>query len=153
MSVTELPVAGRSGLAEVIEPPVARARHTPRTKAARRGRWPAYLLVVSGVALVPWLVILAVTRPSMTVAWVGMDAMEALALIATGLLALRGHPLRGAAAAATAALLVVDAWFDTTTAASTPALLAAVAMAVVAELPLAALCLRLAHLARAPRRG
>ncbi|NUP38912.1 MAG: hypothetical protein HOY76_18325, partial [Streptomyces sp.] len=49
----------------------------------------------------------------------------------------------------TCALLVVDAWFDTVTAAPGAELVAALAMAVGAELPLAALCAVLA-LKRAP---
>lgn len=78
------------------------------------------------------------------VAWVGLDALEALGLIATGFLAARGDRRHALAAAATATLLVVDAWFDTTTAAPGGDFATAVAMALGAELPLAALCGRLA---------
>jgi len=58
------------------------------------------------------------------------------------------------AAAATATLLVVDAWFDTTTASQGGNFATAVAMALGAELPLAALCGRLAlrTLGRSARR-
>jgi hypothetical protein len=72
------------------------------------------------------------------------DALEALGLIATGLLAARGDRRHALAAAATATLLAVDTWFDTTTAAPGGDLATAVAMALGAELPLAALCGRLA---------
>ncbi|WP_206311719.1 hypothetical protein [Streptomyces sp. DASNCL29] len=112
------------------------------------------MLLVSGAALVPWLYVLARTLPSTArvghwnVAWVGLDALEALGLLATAALRRRGG---GAAAtrhrltaAATGALLVVDAWFDTVTAAPGSELAAAVALALCAELPLAAVCPALA---------
>ncbi|NUS81364.1 MAG: hypothetical protein HOY75_01075 [Streptomyces sp.] len=113
------------------------------------------MLFGSGVALVPWLVVLATTLPPTAqvghwnVAWVGLDALEAVGLVATGLLRRRGDDRHRLTAAATSALLVVDAWFDTVTAAPGTELAAALAMAVGAELPLAALCAALA-LKRAP---
>lgn len=76
--------------------------------------------------------------------WVGLDALEAFGLIATGGLALRGDHRRGAVASATATLLVVDAWFDTMTAATHRDLVSALAMAGCAELPLAAVCAAMA---------
>lgn len=138
-------------LAEVVELPVPRdARAAPR--AARGGstrRWPAYGLVACGLALVPWLVVLALTLPSTQdtphwmAAWVGLDAMESAGLVTTGLLTLRRHPLRVASAAATSMLLVVDAWFDVSI--STGGELAvALVMAGTAELPLATVCAVLA---------
>ncbi|MFI5682086.1 hypothetical protein [Streptomyces cellulosae] len=113
-----------------------------------------WLLVVCGLVLLPWLYVLATGLPDAAtaahwpVAWVGLDALEAVGLIATGVLAARGdrrHPL---AATAAATLLVIDAWFDTTTAAAGSDLVTAAAMALCAELPLAALCAWLA--VRAP---
>lgn len=143
--------------ADVIELPVP---HPPVDRPAARDRprrpWPGYVLVVSGVALLPWLVVLATglpttaTAPHWTVAWVGLDAMEAAGLMATGLLTLRGSAHRAPVAAATAMLLVCDAWFDTTTA-SGSGFGTAVLMAAGAELPLAAVCAVLAfRAARGP---
>ncbi|MEE4544397.1 hypothetical protein V2S66_20750 [Streptomyces sp. V4-01] len=169
MSVSELPRSGPAGArrpassrrttaarrlpeqvgpAEVIALPLPRRAPVAPTRAPRR--WPAYVLLGGGVLLLPWLVLLALTLSSQTLAWVGLDAMESVGLIATGLLVLRRHPLRTAAAAMTATLLLVDAWFDTTT--STGSDLAfAVVLAVVAELPLAALCATVAvRAARTP---
>jgi hypothetical protein len=170
MSVSELPrsgpagarrpassrrtaVSGRlpdtTGSAEVIALPLPRREPVRRHPRAER-RWPAYVLLSGGFLLLPWLVLLAVELPSMTLAWVGLDAMEAAGLIVTGLLVLRRHPLRTTAAAMTATLLLVDAWFDTTTSTGTD-LVFAVALAVVVELPLAALCAALAlRTARTP---
>ncbi|MES4886630.1 hypothetical protein [Streptomyces sp. NPDC096012] len=140
--------AGAEGFdrAEVI--PLREEAEEPRP--ARGVRRTGRLLVACGLALVPWLYVLATSLPATAtaahwpVAWVGLDALEALGLIATGLLAARGDRRHALAAAATAALLVVDAWFDTTTAAPGGDFATAVAMALGAELPLAALCGRLA---------
>ncbi|MGY5045886.1 hypothetical protein ACWDE0_09555 [Streptomyces sp. 900105755] len=134
------------GRAEVI--PLHAEAEEPRP--ARGTRRAGGLLVVCGLALLPWLYVLATGLPATAtaahwpLAWVGLDALEALGLIATGLLAARGDRRHALTAAATATLLVVDAWFDTTTAAPGGDFATAVAMALGAELPLAALCGRLA---------
>ncbi len=141
-------LAGSEGFdrAEVI--PLHEEAEEPRpARDMRRAGW---LLVACGLALLPWLYVLATGLPATAtaahwpIAWVGLDALEALGLIATGLLAARGDRRNALAAAATAALLVVDAWFDTTTAAPGGDFATAVAMALGSELPLAALCGRLA---------
>jgi len=109
-----------------------------------------HVLVVCGAALLPWLVALAcgglpgTGGPEGNAVWIGLDTLEALGLVATGLTALRGHPVRALTATATATLLVVDAWFDTMTAAPGEEQVWAAVMAVGAELPLAAVCVRLA---------
>jgi hypothetical protein len=109
-----------------------------------------HVLVVSGLALLPWLVVLAAGLPTTAVAsnwrtvWIGLDAAEAVALITTGVLAVRGHRLHPLTATAAATLLVVDAWFDTVTAAPGADQVSAAAMALGAELPLAVVCAVLA---------
>ncbi|HXL94433.1 MAG TPA: hypothetical protein VN969_36335 [Streptosporangiaceae bacterium] len=101
-------------------------------------------LLASGLGLVPWLAVLAVTLPSATrVAWVGLDSLEALGLIVTGILVSRGDRRRALTAAATATLLLIDAWFDVTTA-SGSGLIEAIAMAALAEVPMAAICATIA---------
>jgi len=111
---------------------------------------PEPVLLASGVALVPWLYVLARTLPSTArvahwnAAWVGLDALESLGLLSTAVLRRRGDDRHRLTAAATGAMLVVDAWFDTVTAASGGELAGAVAMALGAELPLAAVCAALA---------
>ncbi|MFJ5547381.1 hypothetical protein [Streptomyces sp. NPDC093225] len=108
------------------------------------------VLIGSGVALLPWMVVLAKTLPQTTevshwaTAWVGLDALIAAGLLATGVLLRKGDPRLPAAAAATATLLVTDAWFDITTAPAGAGLATAVAMAACAELPLAGACAALA---------
>lgn len=127
------------------------ASHTEREEAGAEpgsrlvGRV-GWLLVVCGVALLPWLYVLATGLPDTAtaahwpVAWVGLDALEAAGLIATGVLAAGGDLRHPVTATATATLLVIDAWFDTTTATAGSDLATAVAMALCAELPLATLC-------------
>lgn len=126
-------------------------RSTPRPRLERIARVrPEAVLLASGVALVPWLYVLARTLPSTArvahwnAAWVGLDALESLGLLSTAVLRMRGDDRHRLTAAATGTLLVVDAWFDTVTAASDGELAGAVAMAVGAELPLAAVCAALA---------
>ncbi|WP_440573722.1 hypothetical protein [Streptomyces sp. AC154] len=125
----------------------------PGSRLVGRAGW---LLVVCGLALLPWLYVLATGLPAAATAarwqvpWMGLDALEAVGLIGTGVLAARGDRRHRLAATAAATLLVVDAWFDTTTAAAGSDLATAIAMAVCAELPLAALCAWLA--VRAPGR-
>ncbi|MEV6580316.1 LPXTG cell wall anchor domain-containing protein [Streptomyces sp. NPDC051582] len=119
--------------------PRFRTRRIPRPRLAT-------LLTGAGVALLPWMVVLAKTLPqtaevsNWSTAWIGLDAMLAAGLGGTGLLLGRHDPRAASLAAATAALLLTDAWFDVITAAPGSARATAVALAVCAELPLAAVC-------------
>jgi hypothetical protein len=116
----------------------------------RRGCRPEHVLVACGLALLPWLAVLARGLPTAAAVsnwrtvWIGLDAAEAVTLIATGLLARRGHRRYPLTAVAAATLLVVDAWFDTMTAAPGAEQVSAAAMALGAELPLAVVCVVLA---------
>jgi len=107
-------------------------------------------LTAGGAGLLPWLVYLAVSLPASPVAWhwpaawAGLDGMEAAGLACTGVLMLRRDPRSRLTAAATAALLIADAWFDVTTAPPGSGELTSLLMAVLAELPTAALCAWLA---------
>jgi hypothetical protein len=121
-----------------------------RTMSA--GHW----LAGAGIAMIPWILLLRWRLPETKVvdgwstAWVGLDAMEAAGLLATGVLLIRGSDRYQLGAIATAMLLVVDAWFDLTTSAAGSEQLAALAMAAGAEIPLAAALAFLA-LRRRPR--
>jgi hypothetical protein len=128
---------------------------TPRLRT-----WLALGLAGSGLGLIPWLAYLAVSLPASPVAWhwpaawAGLDGMEAAGLLSTGILLLRRDPRACLTAAGTAALLLADAWFDVTTAPPGSGALSSLLMAVLAELPAAALCTAIAiHGLRRPPTG
>jgi hypothetical protein len=112
--------------------------------------WIAPVFGLLAAVTVPWTAYLAVVlpghadAPNYRSAWVGFDIGLVLALSATAYLAWRGRRQVALAATATATLLVVDAWFDVLTAGPACDLLAAVALAILVELPLAGLSLWLA---------
>jgi hypothetical protein len=113
--------------------------------------WVAPLYLTLSVLLLPWMAYLAVASPAefgdghWRVAWVGLDAMEAVALAVTARLAYRRSTWVDIAATATFVLLVVDAWFDIATADTGWGLVQAIAAAAVLELPLAAMSLWVAR--------
>jgi hypothetical protein len=113
-------------------------------------RWAALLFMVCAVILLPWIVIAAITLPShqlsenYDVAWAGYDVGLFVGLVSTAVCTLRRSARLPIAAAATGALLVADAWFDVLTSPGGWDLAEAIAMSLLAELPLAGLCFWLA---------
>ena len=114
-----------------------------------RSRVPRRLVATLGlmaVLLVPWTLWLTFTLPTRHVthhyrlAWVGFDILLAIAFAATAVAALRTSPWLQPLAAITGTMLCCDAWFDVVTSTSGNEQVVAVLEAVVAELPLAALC-------------
>jgi hypothetical protein len=73
-------------------------------------------------------------------AWVGFDVALAVAFALTTWAAFRGSRWLVPLAAITGTMLCCDAWFDITTSRPGDELFEAIALAAVAELPLAALC-------------
>jgi hypothetical protein len=122
----------------------------PPSAPASAPRWASHLLLGMGAILVPWTLWLALTLPerhvarNFDVAWSGFDIALALTLIATGYGLLRGATWTQGAAAAAATLLVCDAWFDVVTSAPGTERMTAVAMALLAELPVAIACAMIA---------
>lgn len=110
----------------------------------------AAVLTALGLAMIPWLFVLHAGLPATAQAshwawtWTGLDTLEAIGLLSTGLLLRRGDQRASLTAAATSTLLLIDAWFDTMTAAPGTDLATAELMAVLIELPLAAACAVLA---------
>jgi len=104
------------------------------------------LLALVAVGLVPWILYLTFTLPSRHVtfhydlAWVGFDIALAASFMATAWATLRGSPWLVPLAAVTGTMLVCDAWFDLVTSQNGSEMWEAIAEAVLAELPLAAVC-------------
>jgi hypothetical protein len=113
-------------------------RRVPRRLAATLG--------LIALMLVPWTLWLTLTLPTRHVthhyrlAWVGFDIWLAIAFAATAVAVLRTSLWLQPLAALTGAMLCCDAWFDVVTSTSGDEQLLAVLEAVIAELPLAALC-------------
>ncbi|MFF2149324.1 hypothetical protein [Kitasatospora sp. NPDC058190] len=109
---------------------------------------PAYVLPerlrqaprLAAVALLPWLMILAVNHET---PWVVLDLLEFAGLLSLDALLLRRSPAALWAGAAVALLLVGDALVDIAFAGPGHAVLAALVMAFCVELPLAVVCLLL----------
>lgn len=129
----------------------------PTLAALSRRRILALGFTGCALAMLPWLVVLGfelpqtAEAPHWNIAWVGLDALEAVGLLATGLLLGRGDQRYAVTAALTGTALLTDAWFDVLTSASRADLLVATLMAGLIELPLSGLCFFLAF--RAPRRS
>src|ERR1700733_10208202 len=108
-------------------------------------RWLRLGLRIGGtIALIPWLVFMAITLPSTYTAhnwpitWIGFDTMLIGFMMATAVLGLLRRQLLLLTAFATGVLLICDAWFDVMTA-GPDTLWLSVATAVLGELPLAAI--------------
>lgn len=107
--------------------------------------------------MLPWLGVLGfglprtAVAPHWNIAWVGLDALEAAGLFATGRLLAHGDHRYAISATLTGTALLVDAWFDLLTAGSRTDLVTAAMLAAFPELPLAGLCFLLAF--RAHGRG
>src|SRR5436305_10055735 len=109
---------------------------------------PAFGLLALGT--VPWVIYLAVTLPHHATfahyrgVWVGFDSGLIAVLGLTALLAWWARPHVALAATAAATMLLVDAWFDVLTTPHGPKLTVSITLAVLVELPLAAICLWIA---------
>jgi hypothetical protein len=108
--------------------------------------WMTLLLALVAVGLVPWILYLTFTLPSRHVtfhydlAWIGFDVALLASFAATAWATFRGSRWLVPLAAVTATMLVCDAWFDVVTSQSGSEMWEAVAEAMLAELPLAAVC-------------
>jgi hypothetical protein len=104
-----------------------------------------------GLALLPWTIWLSASLKPHHVtdrwdlAWSGFDTALAMLFLATAFAAYRRSPWVGMLAGATGTLLVTDAWFDVVLESHADELRQSIALAIFAELPLAALCFWIAH--------
>lgn len=121
--------------------------------------WVPVVLGLFAVGLVPWTFLYIAALPSHHVTrhwdqiWVGFDLAIAAMLSTTALAAAFRRDWLPAAAASAATLLAADAWFDVGTAGPGRPLVLAALEAVLAELPLAALCIWIAVDSRWATRG
>ena len=107
----------------------------------------------AALVLIPWSMWLAATLPRRTAAyhwsaaWAGFDLILSIALAGMAVALWRASPWLLAFAGAAAGLLLVDAWFDvlTSSARNRPI---AIGEAVIFEIPLFLVCLRIASRAR-----
>jgi hypothetical protein len=104
-----------------------------------------------GLALLPWTLWLSESlsphheTDRWDLAWSGFDSGLAVLFLATAFAAYRRSPWVGACAAATGALLVTDAWFDIVLESHADELRFSILLALVAELPMAAICFWIAY--------
>ena len=117
------------------------------------------LLILGGFAVIlfPWTAFLAVTLPSRhltphwSLAWAGFDLVMAGSVLWTLYSIMRRSKYLSIAASITATFLVCDAWFDLVTSRPGPERMESVLLAVLGELPMAALCFWIARDAAADR--
>ena len=109
------------------------------------------VFTVVGLALLPWTIWLTTSlQPNhetthWDLAWSGFDTALALMFLLTALAAWRRSPWVGIAAGATGTLLVTDAWFDIVLESHADEVRLAILLALVAELPVAAVCFWIAY--------
>jgi hypothetical protein len=122
-------------------------------------RWHSFslrtLVVVTfaavGIGLLPWTVWLSTSlNPHHStnhwdLAWSGFDTGLAVMFLSTAVAAYRRSPWVGALAAATGTLLLTDAWFDIVLESHADERRNAILLAVLVELPVAALCFWIAY--------
>ena len=116
----------------------------PELSWIRHRALPVVILVA--LFLLPWTVWLTVTLPAThtaqhwRAAWVGFDTAEILAFGATAVGIYRRAAWVEVTASVAGTLLLADAWFDVLLSGGDESIWVAVAQAVFAEVPLAALC-------------
>jgi hypothetical protein len=108
--------------------------------------WIAVALVVCAIVLIPWTGLLFATLPRhyvadhWAIAWGGFDIGLGIAAAGTAVMVFRRSPYAEVTATITGTLLVCDAWFDVLTSRGASDIARAAALALLVELPLAALC-------------
>jgi hypothetical protein len=154
--VAEGIAAGAERLSEAIEKlddlvePAGEPENSVLVDDARIVRWAGPAFIGFSLALLPWTAYLGYTLPSREssphydVAWAGFDILLLITLGSAGYFALRRSRYLSTAAMMTATLLVVDAWFDIMTSPASQ-LAQAIVLALLLELPLAAVCAWLSY--------
>jgi hypothetical protein len=132
----------RAQMARILDEMIARP--APDQRAPRRRLLVLVVTIGGAIVLFPWVAYLSVTLPATATggawrtAWVGFDAILAVALGTAGWLVWYRRQLALVALAVAATLLVVDAWFDVSLSWGTSEQWGAVVTAAAVELPVAA---------------
>ena len=140
--IAAMSAADRRELIQRLERPIDEL--LPASVLTRVRRVRLVLMVGATFGLLPWIVYLAFSLPDKYVAhnwpvtWVGFDIMLLIFMAATALLGLLRRQLLILTAFTTGVLLICDAWFDLMTAGPEDRWFS-IAVAVLAELPLAVL--------------
>jgi len=123
---------------------------TPKIKL-KLPSWMALLYITLSLITIPWTIALDRNLPPVHIftnwntAWAGLDLGITVALLLTGILALKKSVWVIMAACITGSFLLVDAWFDMASAGSGRRFMSALMLAVLIELPLAFLSFSLAR--------
>ncbi len=135
-----------------VPPPRVVAEAEAITPEVRRQvRRLAWLYLIASVALLPWIVFLAISLPKRNLdvhyraSWVGFDLLLVFALARTAYMAFRVDARVQLAATAAATMLIIDAWFDVSTSHGRAAVIEALALAAFAEIPIALFCIFVAR--------
>lgn len=140
-------IAGAVEALDDLVPDEPNAANSVLVPKSRYLPWIGMLFACCSVVLVPWIAYIALTlpqrelSPNYDIAWAGFDVMLLAATASTAWTVLRRSRWMAMASSWTAGLLVTDAWFDTVTAPRGWDLAQAIAMTLLVELPLAAICL------------
>ncbi len=106
----------------------------------------AVLFAVLALALLPWTIAISIELPERQLsehwdlAWTGFDVGLAASFFLTAYAAWKRRDWLQRAAAVAGTLLLCDAWFDVVTSPTGGELQVAILLALLAELPVAALC-------------
>jgi len=111
----------------------------------------AVFFLAAAVVLVPWTVWLFFNLPThdearhWNTAWSGFDTLLIATFLGCAIRMMRLSPRTSVVAAAAGALLLTDAWFDIMLSNGRTQMLEAVVMAILIEVPMAALCFRTSY--------
>lgn len=112
--------------------------------------WMSTIYILFSVVLVPWTIYLSISLPSRhafrhwDVSWVGLDIGILISLLLTGIFAWVKSRWVVISATVASTLLVADAWFDIISERPGRQLNEAIILAIVFEIPLAIVSLRVA---------
>jgi hypothetical protein len=157
-NLIEWPAGASEGGEAVVERDkrLSAARLSPiRTRRARGQvvpKWIEWFFVVAAVVLIPWIIVLFTVSPEAglvtkhsRLVWAGFDCFLLLGFAVTAYRIATRSPRGAITAAATGTMLFVDAWFDVLTSRRPVDQLAAVLMAVFAEIPCGLICFYVAR--------